>query len=120
MSLTIYRDGQFVPDTQAGISPFDRGFLYGDGLFETLRCYDGKFFRAERHGARLKAGLDALGITLPASARDLQWVLRELVAWNNVANGVARIVVTRGQGEFGLLGQQAQQPLVLAACWSQP
>ena len=113
MSLTIYRDGQFVPDTQAGISPFDRGFLYGDGLFETLRCYDGKFFRAERHFARLKAGLDSLGISLPTT--DWPWVLRELVAWNNVANGVARIVVTRGVGEFGLLGQQAQQPLVIAA-----
>jgi branched-chain amino acid aminotransferase len=120
MSMTIYRDGKFVSEEEAAVSPFDRGFLYGDGLFETLRCYDGKLFRLDRHIARLRVGLERLGISLTVDEADFAAVLRELMKRNDVANGIARIVVTRGVGEFGLLGKQAQQPVVLAACWSQP
>ena len=120
MSMTIYRDGKFVSEEEAAVSPFDRGFLYGDGLFETLRCYDGKMFRFDRHIERLRSGLERLGIPLSVNEAEFAAVLRELMKRNNVANGVARIIVTRGVGEFGLLGKQAQQPVVLAACWSQP
>lgn len=120
MSQTIYRNGQFVPEEKAAISPFDRGLLYADGLFETLRCYDGKFFRLDRHIERLWSGLKRLEIPLTPDATDFAAVLRELVKQNNVASGVARIVVTRGVAEFGLLGKHAQEPMVLVTCWAQP
>ena len=118
--MTIYRDGKFVSEEEAAISPFDRGFLYGDGLFETVRCYEGKLFRMDRHIARLQSGLEQLGIPVSANETELAAVLRELMKRNDVANGIARIIVTRGIGEFGLLGKKALQPVVLAACWSQP
>lgn len=120
MSQTIYRNGEYVPEEKAAISPFDRGLLYGDGLFETLRCYDGKFFRLDRHVERLRGGLKRLEIPLTLETADLAAVLRELVKQNNVASGVARIVVTRGVAEFGLLGKHAQDPMVLVTCWAQP
>ncbi|MFA6562234.1 MAG: aminotransferase class IV [Verrucomicrobiia bacterium] len=120
MSQTIYRNGEYVPEEKAAISPFDRGLLYGDGLFETLRCYDGKFFRLDRHIERLRSGLKRLEIPLALEAADFATVLRELVKQNNVASGIARIVVTRGVAEFGLLGKHAQDPMVLVTCWAQP
>jgi len=120
MSLTIYRDGKFMSEEQAAVSPFDRGFLYGDGLFETLRCYERKFFRLDAHVERLRHGLETLDITPPAALKDIAPVLQELAKLNYVANGVARIVVTRGVGEFGLLGKFAEQPMLLTACWPQP
>ena len=120
MSLTVYRDGKFMPEEQATVSPFDRGFLYGDGLFETLRCYEGKFFRLDQHVERMRRGLQTLGITAPAPLKEIAPVLQLLAKLNYVANGVARIIVTRGVGEFGLLGKFAEQPMLLAACWPQP
>ena len=120
MSLTVYRDGKFMPEEQATVSAFDRGFLYGDGLFETLRCYEGKFFRLDPHVERLRRGLETLAITPPAPLKEIAPVLGELAKLNHVANGVARIVVTRGVGEFGLLGKFAEQPMLFVACWSQP
>jgi len=120
MSQTIYRNGEYVPEEKAAISPFDRGLLYGDGLFETMRCYDGKCFRLERHVERLCAGLKRLEIPLAMETADFAAVLRELVKRNNVASGVARVVVTRGVAEFGLLGKHAEEPMVLVACWGQP
>ncbi|MFA5192234.1 MAG: aminotransferase class IV [Verrucomicrobiia bacterium] len=119
MSQTIYRNGEYVPEEMAGISPFDRGLLYGDGLFETLRCYDGKFFRLDRHIERLRSGLKRLEIPLALDEPGFAGVLRELARQNNVASGVARIVVTRGVAEFGLLGKHAQEPMVLVTCWAQ-
>ncbi|MBI5396353.1 MAG: aminotransferase class IV family protein [Verrucomicrobia bacterium] len=120
MSMILFRNGQFVPEQEAGVSPLDRGFLYGDGVFETLRCYEGKFFRLARHVERTRAGLARLSIAPPAWLDDAADILRELVTRNAVAGGVARIVVTRGVGEFGLLGKQATEPLMLVACWNQP
>lgn len=120
MSMTIFRNGEFVPEQEAGVSPLDRGFLYGDGVFETLRCYGGKFFWLPNHVERMRTGLERLGIAAPSCLQDATGILRELVARNAVTDGVARIVVTRGVGEFGLLGKQATEPLTLAACWSQP
>ncbi|MCX6908511.1 MAG: aminotransferase class IV, partial [Verrucomicrobia bacterium] len=79
MSQTICRNGEYVPEEKAAISPFDRGLLYGDGLFETMRCYDGKFFRLDRHVERLRVGLKRLEIPLALETADFAAVLRELV-----------------------------------------
>ena len=120
MSMIIFRNGQFVPEQEAGVSPLDRGFLYGDGVFETLRCYEGKFFRLPQHVERMRAGLERLGIAAPAWLDEAAGILHVLVTRNGVTGGAARIVVTRGVGEFGLLGKQATEPLMIAACWNQP
>jgi branched-chain amino acid aminotransferase len=90
-----YVNGRFVPETEATVSIFDRGFLYGDGCFETMRIYGGKLFRVVEHLDRLFDGLGALRIE-PAVARDrIRGICEELIERNGTSEGVARIYVTR-------------------------
>lgn len=88
----------FVGDARvASLSPLDRGFAYGDGLFETMRAHGGDVPWWDRHWARLARGAAALGIALPDEAR----VHRELVALLDGRDGVAKLVVSRGEGRRG-------------------
>ena len=88
-------NGRFVSEDRAAISIFDRGFLYGDGVFETMRVYGGRVFRALEHFDRLFEGLQALGIESPFSPEELRAICRALIRYNNVADGVARVYLTR-------------------------
>ena len=96
MPSTIYAyvSGKFVPETEARVSIFDRGFLYGDGCFETMRVYNGRIFRALEHMERLEQGLQALGIVPPFSPEEFRAVCRVLIQRNDVDDGVARLYVT--------------------------
>jgi branched-chain amino acid aminotransferase len=89
-----YVNGRFMPEDRAAVSIFDRGFLYGDGVFETMRVYGGRVFRALEHFDRLFEGLQALGIESPFSPEELRAVCRALIRYNNVADGVARVYLT--------------------------
>ena len=91
-----YVNGNFVPETGACVSIFDRGFLHGDGAFETMRVYRGKIFLLDEHLARLTDALAALQIPAQPPMRSL---IRELVARNAVQDGVVRLTVTRGQDQ---------------------
>lgn len=93
--LYAYVNGRFVPEAQARVSIFDRGFLYGDGVFETMRVYEGKLFRASQHLGRLFVGLRALGMESLLSAEELRAALAALIRYNNVSDGVARIQQSR-------------------------
>lgn len=98
----------FVGDVRVeAISPFDRGFAYGDGLFETMRAHRGEVPWWDRHWARLSRGASALGIALPDEAR----VRRELVALLDGGDGVAKLVVSRGEGRRGYAPSDGP------ACW---
>jgi branched-chain amino acid aminotransferase len=88
-------NGRFVPEAEASVSIFDRGFLYGDGVFETMRLYGGRIFRAPEHMERLFAGLRALGIESVFSPEELRAVCRALAEMNGVRDGVARVYRTR-------------------------
>ena len=90
-----YVNGRFVPDHKAVVNIADRGFLYGDGCFETLRIYNGQLFRFPEHLVRLGAGLDALGIEAWLSPAELRAACRALMRFNDVAQGVARIYQSR-------------------------
>jgi branched-subunit amino acid aminotransferase/4-amino-4-deoxychorismate lyase len=90
-----YVSGRVVPEREARVSIFDRGFLYGEGVFETMRVYGGRMFRALEHFDRMFDGLNALGIESPFSPEELLAVCRALVRYNNVGNGVARVYLTR-------------------------
>jgi branched-chain amino acid aminotransferase len=109
-----YVNGRFVPESEATVSIFDRGFLYGDGVFETMRVYQGKIFRVLEHVTRLKSGITVLGIDLEESAGFLQGVCEEIVRRNKVTDGMVRIYVTRGLGNIGLSAKKTGRPTVVA------
>ena len=90
-----YVNGKFVSAAKAVVSISDRGFLYGDGCFETLRVYDGKMFRFAEHLVRLFAGLKTLGIEPWLSPAELRAACQALRRYNDVRNGVARIYQSR-------------------------
>ena len=104
--MEIFLNGEFLSEEEACISPFDRGFMYGDGAFETLRVYDGKAFLLERHLGRLAHSLDGLWIKDPHSFEDWFKYCKELINRNGLADCILRIQVTRGVGKrgYGSLG----------------
>src|SRR5205814_2824677 len=93
-----YVNGRFVPENEASVSIFDRGFLYGDGCFETMRVYSGKIFRLREHLKRLVDGLLVLRMDFPAE-KELEPILAELLERNRLEDGVARIQVTSGRND---------------------
>jgi branched-chain amino acid aminotransferase len=109
-----YVNGRFVPEAEATVSIFDRGFLYGDGVFETMRVYDGKIFRLYNHLQRLLIGLKVLQIGPKITQEEPRAILLELIQRNGVADGMARIYVTRGPSGSGVKRQTPWQPTLVA------
>ncbi len=93
-------NGRLVPESEASIPVDDRSFLYGDGLFETLRVYRGKVFAWERHWERMRSGAGLLGLDLPQEQAVLEG-FAGLVHEGGLSNGVLRLHVSRGSGERG-------------------
>jgi aminodeoxychorismate lyase len=106
-------NGQFVPASEAVVSAFDRGFLYGDGLFETLRVYCGRPFRWTKHLERLEGGAACLHLRLPYSADELKSAAEELIRRNQMPEAVLRLAVSRGPGERGYSIAGAARPTVV-------
>jgi branched-chain amino acid aminotransferase len=106
----VYLNGQFVPAATARVPVFDRGFLYGDGLFETIRVTDGKPCRWMRHLARLERGADFLRIRVPMEAGELLARVHELIAINAMPDAIVRLVLSRGSGPRGYSPRDAGAP----------
>lgn len=100
--LLIYLDGKIVPESDARISVFDHGLLYGDGVFEGIRFYNGRVFRLEHHIRRLYDSAKAILLTIPISPEEMIQATCETVAANQLQDGYIRLVVTRGVGPMGL------------------
>lgn len=100
--MTIWIDGQWRNRDDARVSVFDHGLLYGDGLFEGLRIYQGKIFRLKAHLDRLDYGCKALMLDLPLERQALVQLLQEAVARDGCQDGYIRLVLTRGQGPLGM------------------
>ncbi|WP_455377240.1 aminotransferase class IV [Petrachloros mirabilis] len=102
--MWIYLNGRFVRQEEAVVSVFDHGFLYGDGVYETLRSYGHRLFMQDQHLARLQRSAEAIGLKIP----DLDWpaLLHEAMTRNDVGNdrsdAYIRITISRGTGEIGL------------------
>jgi len=111
----IYLNGEFIPSPQFKIEPNDRGLLLSDGLFETMRVYEGKVFCLEEHYARLLRGANALKIPLPLKLEELNDTLLKLLKENDLANRDAtlRITLTRGAGPRGLLPPAEPKPTIM-------
>jgi branched-chain amino acid aminotransferase len=108
--MDVYLNDRFVSDTEAVVSLFDRGFLYGDGLFETLRISHGSPFRWDAHWLRLAQGSEWLGIKLPAASVEVRRVAHELIERNQAPECLLRITVSRGPGRPGYSPASATKP----------
>jgi branched-chain amino acid aminotransferase len=102
MTNRIYVGDRFHDEGAATVSVFDHGLLYGDGVFEGIRAYNGRVFKLERHIQRLFDSAKALRLTIPASAADLTRIILEACAVNDIVDGYIRVVVTRGPGDLGI------------------
>ena len=100
-------EGKLVPPEQALVPVLDRGFLYGDSVYEVVRTYGGRPFELERHLLRMERTADRIGLTLPKRAEIERELQRTLEASGN-SESYARIVITRGEGQFGLAPQLAE------------
>ncbi len=111
---TVFLNGRFVSSRRASVSVFDRGLLYGDGLFETLRAYGGRLFALEEHLVRLRGSADALGFELPE--RDWRATLEELLRRNGLGRRDAwlRLNLTRGPAAPDVLPPADAKPTVFA------
>ena len=99
---TVYINGLFTPLRNAKISILDRGFCYGDGLFETLRASNGQIFRIEQHIVRLFDSLQQVLIELPMTRLELTKAVKETLARNKYKNAIIRLMVTRGDTESNI------------------
>ena len=100
--MKIWLDGKLVDESEAKISVFDHGVLYGDGVFEGIRFYNGRVFRLEEHVRRLFDSSRAIILDLPWTQEEVCRFTCETVAANGLTDGYIRLVVTRGPGELGL------------------
>ncbi len=102
MELQIYLDGALVPESQAKISVFDHGLLYGDGVFEGIRFYNGRVFRLEQHIRRLYDCARAILLNVTLTPAEMTRAVCETVKANGLRDGYIRLVLTRGVGPMGL------------------
>ena len=102
MSLKIWLDDKLVDEADAKVSVFDHGLLYGDGVFEGIRVYNGRIFELDAHIDRLYESADVIRLTIPLDKSQLIEATQTTVKANNVSNGYIRLVITRGIGTLGL------------------
>ena len=100
--MTIFLNGRFVSEAEAVIPVNDRGFMYGDGLFETLRVVNHRPFRMAQHLERMTRGADFLKIKPPFAPRELHRFAEQLIEANEMPEAILRLTLTRGPGERGL------------------
>ena len=104
--MWIYLNDRFVQEEEAVVSVFDHGFLYGDGVYETIRSYGSRIFMRDQHLARLRRSADAIGLTIPIPEHRWPALLHEAMTRNDVghahSDAYLRITISRGAGDIGL------------------
>ena len=110
---TIWLDGQWHDRETARISVYDHGLLYGDGVFEGIRVYNGKVFRLAEHMDRLYDSAHAIWLTIPRPKAELIEVTEEAVRRSGLADAYIRHVITRGVGDLGLDPRKCTTPSVI-------
>lgn len=109
----VYIDGNYYPKSEAKVSVFDHGFLYGDGIFEGIRAYNGRIFKCEEHIDRLYRGAKAIDLNIPIGKLEMTEALLETCRKNNIADGYIRLIVSRGMGDLGLSPTKCPKPSVI-------
>jgi branched-chain amino acid aminotransferase len=109
----VYINGKFYDKADAKISVFDHGLLYGDGVFEGIRVYDGKVFKLREHVDRLFESARVIKLEIPLSREQMARAIQDTVAANGKRNGYIRPIVTRGSGTLGLDPRKTTDPQVI-------
>jgi aminodeoxychorismate lyase len=118
--MIVFLNGKFVPEEEALVSVFDRGFLFGDGLFEALLIRRGKPFEWDAHMERLQRGVALLKLALPFSSEELLAATRELLQRNQMTECMVRLSVSRGITERGYSPKNAKNPAVVLTLYPPP
>lgn len=113
MEPWIYLDGEFVSRSEAKVSVFDHGFLYGDGIFEGIRAYGGRVFKLDEHLERLYQSARAIALKLPLSGNELKEKILETLRKNELRDAYIRVVVSRGEGDLGLDPRNCPHPVLI-------
>lgn len=111
--LQVYIDGEYYPKSQAKVSVYDHGFLYGDGVFEGIREYNGVVFKLKEHVDRLYRSAHALTMQMPLTKEEMIKAVVETLRKNNLKDSYIRLVVTRGVGDLGLDPRKCPKPSVV-------
>ncbi len=112
MELQIYIDGKWFPKSEAKISVFDHGLLYGDGVFEGIRAYHGVIFKLKEHLKRLWESAHTLMLNIPMTQQEMQKAIIETLRRNHLTDAYIRVVVTRGTGDLGLDPAKCPMPTI--------
>lgn len=110
--MKVYLNGKFVESSQAKVSVFDHGLLYGDGVFEGIRSYNGLIFKLREHIDRLFESAHTIMLTIPMTKEELIGAVKQSLRINALRNAYIRLVVTRGNGDLGLDPRKCVKPTV--------
>ncbi|MDD5136493.1 MAG: branched-chain-amino-acid transaminase [Candidatus Omnitrophica bacterium] len=110
--MKIYIDGKLIDKEKAVISVFDHGLLYGDGVFEGIRTYDGLGFRFKEHIDRLYRSADAIELKIPMTKEEMVDAMIMTLKANKLRDAYIRLVVTRGPGDLGLDPRKCSKPTI--------
>jgi branched-chain amino acid aminotransferase len=111
--MQIYLNGQIVPQEEARVSVFDHGFLYGDGVFEGIRVYDGNVFRLKEHIDRLYESAKCIALEIPLAREEMTQATLATIAVNEKRDAYIRLVVSRGPGDLGIDPSKCSTPTVV-------
>jgi branched-chain amino acid aminotransferase len=111
--MQVYLNGKLVPAKEAVVSVLDHGFLYGDGIYETMRVYDGVTFMLDEHLGRLYRSASLIGLKIPLDADFLKRSVYETLIANSLRNAFVRVTISRGYGPIGLDPDLCPEPTVV-------
>jgi branched-chain amino acid aminotransferase len=109
----VYVDGEWLPKSQASVSVFDHGLLYGDGVFEGIRVYNGVIFRFKEHLERLYSSAKSIRLQLPLTPEEMTRAIVETLKRNGLKDAYIRLVVTRGVGDLGVDPRKCRKPSIV-------
>lgn len=111
--MLIYIDGEFLPPAEAKVSVFDHGLLYGDGVFEGIRSYNGRVFQLDAHLERLYDSATSIMLQIPMPIETMKETVLETLRRNHLREAYIRLIVTRGVGDLGLDPDKCSNPSLI-------
>lgn len=115
--MYVYINSSLIPESEAKVSVFDHGFLYGDGIYETMRSYEGVVFMLDEHIRRLHRSASLIQLAIPKSTAEIKSAIHKTLKANSLKNAYVRLTVSRGFGKIGLDPELCKEPtfIIIAA-----